>query len=916
MRGVSESFVVGIDLGTTHCAVAAASLSHPAVHQLNVPQLVAPGEVGSPALLPSFMYLPAPGELPEHERSLPWGADAPVVGELARRLGAKAPNRLVASAKSWVCHGGVNRRAPILPWSAPDEEPHVSPFDAQVAYLAHLREAWQQRYPEAKLPDQDVVVTVPASFDEGARELTTQAAAEAGLGEVRLLEEPQAAFYDFLGAHADDLGEQLGDARLILVVDVGGGTTDLTLLEVQAPDDAGGQPKIERIAVGGHLMLGGDNMDAALAVHALQSAGIERPNDATVWSALVQSARQAKETLLAADAPAEAVISYVGRGSRLIGNTKSIVIERDAARQVLLDGFVPVTGAAEAAQRASRAGLTTLGLPYTTDTAIGRHINAFLRRHVEGARQAGAEVTDGLPRPDLLLFNGGVFNAPAIIDRLTTVLSGWYDGEPIRLLEHTSLETAVARGAVRAGLARRGVGEVIGGGTARAYYIGVEGPDGARQAMCIAPRAMDEGASVSVPDRVYELVLDQPVVFPLYAFTGDRVDAPGVVVDVDPDDEDLDPLPAIETVLRRKGDAKPGGTVPVTLTATLTETGALELYLVTVELPPRRWRLDFALHVAVEPEPETEPGSSGNAKPAAEVEQAAAIFAEAYATDAPKLVKGLRKQIEKGLGPRGQWSAATCRALWQVCMDHAAQRSRSELHELNWLRLVGWCLRPGFGADGDDDRMQAMWDLRDAGLTKRSKANWAEWWILWRRIAAGLDAERQATLFADIQPWLWPPPKPPAGPHAHGKIEMMQMLASLERLPEADKRVTGALLLERAKKIGSYWPLGRVGARTLFHGETDDVVSAAVAQEWLEQLLALDWANAEGAAFAAASMARLTADPARDIDDATREAVATQLRKAQVSASWVDMVVRPSDLSDADVRRMFGDSLPVGLRLT
>lgn len=913
---MTESFVVGIDLGTTHCAVAAASLGHPSVHQIDVPQLVAPGEVRTQTLLPSFMYLPAPTELAEHDRMLPWGPDERVVGELARRLGAKAPNRLVASAKSWVCHGGVNRRAPILPWSAPDEEPHVSPFEAQVAYLAHLRRSWEQRYPEAPLADQDVMVTVPASFDESARELTAQAAAEAGLGDVRLLEEPQAAFYDFLGAHVDDLADQLGDARLILVVDVGGGTTDLTLLEVQPGESDG--PKIERIAVGGHLMLGGDNMDAALAVYALQKAGLDRPNDATVWSALVQSARQAKETLLAADAPEEAVISYVARGSKLIGKTKSIVIDREEANRVLLDGFVPKTGADEVAQRASRAGLTTLGLPYTQDTAIGRHVNAFLRRHAEAAQNAGARVEGGLPRPDLLLLNGGVFNAPRLIERLSEVVAGWYGGEPIRLLEHTSLETAVARGAVRAGLARRGIGEVIGGGTARAYYIGVEGPDGTRQGMCIAPRGMDEGASASVPDRVFQLVLDRPVSFPLYAYTGDRADAAGVVIPVDESDDALDSLPSIETVLRAKdGETRPGSTVPVTLTATLTETGALELYLVTVELPPRRWRLDFALHtVAASEESKTDDAPAREEKPAPEVVKARELLVDAYGSDAPKAVKSLRKDIEKVLGPRGQWSAATCRAVWEACIELEAQRGRSELHELNWLRLVGWCLRPGFGAIGDDERMAKMWALRDEGLEKRSKGNWAEWWILWRRIAAGLDADRQRSLYEDVRIWLWPPPKPPAGPHAHGKIEMLQMLAVLERLPPDDKQAAGALMLERAKKLGSYWSLGRVGGRAPFHGDPDDVVPPEVAANWLDELLALDWAKAEGAAFAAASIARLTADSKRDIDPKLRKTVADRLGKAKVPASWVDMVVRPSDLSDADMKRMFGDSLPVGLRLT
>jgi molecular chaperone DnaK (HSP70) len=419
------AFAVGIDLGTTHCAVASARLASPSVRAMDIPQLVAPGEVSARVLLPSFLYLPAPGELPESDRTLPWGTADRVVGELARRLGAKVPSRLVASAKSWVCHGGVNRRAPILPWNAPEDEPHVSPYAAQVAYLQHVRDAWEHRHAGLSLAQQDVVVTVPASFDEGARELTTAAAAEAGLGEVRLLEEPQAAFYDWLGAHEGRVAAQLGDARLVLVIDVGGGTTDLTLLRVR-PEGDSGEPRIERIAVGGHLMLGGDNMDAALAIFALQKAGIERPEDATVWSALVQSSRQAKERLLAADAPASAVISMQSRGSRLVGGTKSITIEREEAERVLLDGFLPRSGPADTAERTGRAGLTTLGLPYTSDPAIGRHVCTFLRRHAQAAAEAGAQVIEGLPRPDRVLLNGGVFNAPAMIERLVELVCGWF----------------------------------------------------------------------------------------------------------------------------------------------------------------------------------------------------------------------------------------------------------------------------------------------------------------------------------------------------------------------------------------------------------------------------------------------------------------------------------------------------------
>jgi len=911
---VSARFVVGIDLGTTHCSLAASQLADPKVFLMDVPQLVAAGETADRPLFPSFMYLPAPGELSDDDRRLPWGVSPRVVGEFARRLGAKVPSRLVASAKSWVCHGGVNRRAPILPWNSPDDEPHVSPFEAQVAYLEHLRQVWEHRYPDAPLASQDVVVTVPASFDEGARELTTDAAAEAGLGEVRLIEEPQAAFYDYLGAHTDDLEAQLGDAKLILVVDVGGGTTDLTLVRVR-PDDGreANENRLERVAVGGHLMLGGDNMDAALAMFALDKAGIERPSDATVWSAIVQSARAAKERLLAADGPEEAVISYQGRGSRLLASTRSIAVVREEVQRVLLDGFLPLSAADEVAQKVSRAGLTTLGLPFASDAAVSRHVCSFLRRHVNAAVEAGAQVAAGLPRPDLVLLNGGVFNGHALIERLRQVFDGWFGAGGVRFLEHTSLDTAVARGAVVYGLSRRGVGEAIGGGTARAYYIGVEGDTGRRQALCVAPKGMEDGASASVPDRVFDLRLDAPVAFPLYVYTGDRADAPGVVVDPD---AELDPLPALETVLRDRG--RTGSDVPVTLSSSMTQTGALEIFLATVELPPRKWKLEFVLgRESLSEAKAREAQASVEADPIHDkFELAQAAFSNAMGTDDPKVARGLRRAVEKAIGPRGQWSAATCRALWAVCLTHEPRRGASDQHELSWLGLAGWALRPGYGAPEDDARIDALWSLREVGLRRANKGTWPQWWILWRRVAAGLDATRQVQLFEEVEPWLWREGGAPLGtPHKHGPVEMMQLVAGLERIPREAKERCGDLFLERAKKIGSYWPLARVGARVPVRADPEDAVDSPVAQRWASALLALDWDAAEGAAFAAASLGRLTGDARRDLSAQQRKTIAERLTAAKAPASWIDMVLRGTGMAASDIKRVFGEGLPVGLKL-
>ncbi len=932
--------VVGIDLGTTHCAVAHSPVGRVDVRLFDIPQLTAPGALEARPLLPSFLYLPTEGEFAPGDLKLPWtpegeeGSDP--VGELARQRGAKVPGRLVASAKSWICHGGVNRRAPILPWSAPEGTPQISPYTASVRYLEHLRTAWDAAHPQAPLAEQEVVITVPASFDEVARELTADAARAAGLPDIRLIEEPQAALYDFIGAHADDLRAALGDARLVLVVDVGGGTTDLTLVRVHPGK---GTPELERIAVGGHLMLGGDNMDAALAHHVLAEAGITRRLDPTEWAALVQQARRAKEQLLAADAPPSTRVSIQRRGRRLLGGTKTVELERDAVRDLLLDGFAPHTGPDEVADRKGRAGLTTLGLPYTTDAAIPRHVCAFLRRHARAAAEAGAQVVDGLPRPDRILLNGGVFNAPALVERLRAVFGGWFGEAPVDLLPHTSLDTAVARGAARFALGRRGLGQLIGGGTARAYYVGVEGAEGRKRAFCVAPKGMDDGSQIDTLEQRFDLIVDRPVNFPLYAYTGDRNDPAGAVIDVD---GELDTLPAIQTRLKRQGDMwvdPQTGRVPVRLSSTLTEDGALELYLLTLELPPRRWRLQFSLEPdgsAAEESPGAEvpgaevPGAEAEARSRPEpakpeplppkFKEAQRAIARAFGPGRvsadPKQAKGVRRAIEDLVGGRGQWSLSLCRALFDVLLEREPYRGVSALHEMNWLRLLSWAIRPGFGLIGDAARVEKLWALHDAGLKHpKAKANWGEWWILWRRAAPGLERAQQQALFEDVKPWLAPGVKQPQGPRAHGHPEMIRLLGALERLSPEQKVAAGQWFEAWFKKINSWWPLGRLGARELFHGDRGDVVPRDVAEGWLRTLLELDWKTADGADFAAVLLARFTGDAGRDVDKALRDQVLQRLTAARASSVWIDMLTRPTALSAGDAKRLLGDALPAGLRL-
>jgi molecular chaperone DnaK (HSP70) len=455
--------VVGIDLGTTNSAVA--TVDGKRVEILPIDQVVASGESAPRPLLPSALYLPAGSELPPGALKLPWGEPPFVVGAFARHQGARVPGRLVTSAKSWLCHPGVDRTAAILPWGAADDVARVSPVEASARLLAHLRSAWEHHHPGQKLSDQEVVLTVPASFDEVARELTVESARVAGLEHVTLLEEPLAAFYHWLETQRGAQDKALAGISLILVVDIGGGTTDLTLIQATAADDG---LRLDRIAVGDHLLLGGDNVDLAIARLAEQRLG-GASLDATEWGALVLAARGAKEALLADDAPESRSLAVLGRSSRLLGGSKRVDVTRDEVRALVLDGFLPQVPLSARPDR--RAGLKQLGLPYASDAGITKHIAAFLGRHLLVEQ-----------RVDAVLFNGGALTPRLVQERLLDVLESWGGRRPV-LLVNDALDLAVARGAAYFGLVRRGEGVRVGGGSPRAYFLGVRTEKG-HEAVC------------------------------------------------------------------------------------------------------------------------------------------------------------------------------------------------------------------------------------------------------------------------------------------------------------------------------------------------------------------------------------------------------------------------------------------------
>lgn len=599
-----NQFIVGIDLGTTHCVLAyveRSALRFPegaAIRVLPIPQISNPGEIIETELLPSFLFLPGPHDVPAEDMQLPWGPcpDA-VVGEFARSRGAEIPNRLVFSAKSWLCHNGVDRTARILPWESPPESSRMSPVEATSRLLEHLREAWRHAT-GLPLEAQDLYVTVPASFDAVARELTVRAARGAGLEHVTLLEEPQAAFYAWLEVQGEAWRKAVRPGDVFLVCDVGGGTTDFSLIQVE---DEGGELTLRRIAVGDHILLGGDNMDLSLA-YAVRAELMERGVRLDAWQlrALTHACRAAKEKLLSDPAVRTEPISVLGRGSSLIRGTVRTELTWSHIERVLLEGFFPFCGPGDRPERKVRSGMREMGLRYEEEPAVTKHLAAFL------SRQAGAgELSERPVFPSAVLFNGGVMKAELFRRRIVDVLSKWA-GHAVRELPSADLDLAVARGAAYYGLARLGRGIRIRAGAARSYYVGVEssmpavpGVPAPVKALCVLPFGMEEGSSALIQDREFGLIVGEPAIFSLLSSSVRRTDVPGELVE--DWEEQIEQVATMETLLTAGEEHSREGTViPVWLESRFTEVGTLELCCVS-RLDGKRWKLEFNLREVEQP---------------------------------------------------------------------------------------------------------------------------------------------------------------------------------------------------------------------------------------------------------------------------------------------------------------------------
>ncbi len=905
------TYHVGIDLGTTHTVVAYAARDDPSSEAsvFALPQLVSASELEALRLLPSFLYAPAESErVADPWQELPW-----VVGQYARQRGQEVSERLVASAKSWLSHAGVARRDAILPWAADAAEvPKISPVEASRRLLAHVRRSWDDAFPGQPLRAQSVVLTVPASFDEVARELTVEAAELAGLS-VRLLEEPQAAFYDLIAGERRSAVEALlasgkSSAR-VLVCDVGGGTTDLTLIEVRRSSSA--ELELERVAVGRHLLLGGDNIDLALAQLCEQKLLNGERLDPLRFSRLLLACRAAKEALLGRDAAASAPIRLASLGSSLVGGTLATELLQSEVEALVFDGFLPLISRGEAPAKA-RAGLLAFGLPYERDPAISRHIVQFLERHA-------ASMADGV---DALLLNGGLFHAERAAERVRDQISHFGKRE-VTLLPYPDPDLSVARGAVAYSRSLAGHGLRIAGGTPRGFYVAVD-ERAARRALCVVPKGAREGERHVASTGGLWLRVGQPVKLELYTSDSAAAHRPGDIVSLD---DDFAPLPPVTTLFSA---ADGEGDLEVALEGELSATGTVEL--ASVELHPsagraaRRFRLAFELRGTDPVALKLAPPSASRPPPprlSEALEAIRRVFGDGRADVKPRESKDLPRELERLLGERRAWTLESNRTLFDALVEGRAARRRSEDHERVFWMLAGYCLRPGFGAPLDEQRIAQLVPLFEAGIAAGASArSWQQFWIAWRRVVAGLREDTQTRVFGLLEPLLAPSElklkRSKSLKSAEFSHELLELAASLERVPVERRVALGEWLLERTYRDRDprLWSaLGRVGARVPGYASAHHVVPTRSAESWLDHLLRERWHEVPSAAASAAQLARRTDDRARDVADGLREEVTRRLEAINADADLVRCVREFVPLVEAERAAWFGEELPVGLRL-
>lgn len=966
---VPARYCIGIDLGTTNCVVCYVDCESDQrrVEVFSVPQWVDIDTVESRNTLPSFHYTLTENEVSaaaraKASRGLAGFLVDPLsvrVGEYARIAGASYPGRLIASAKSWLSHEGIDRTAALLPWHGDGDVQRQSPMSASAAYLAHLVAAWDAAHPDAPMAEQDVVVTLPASFDEVARELTVHAAAKAGLPRIQLIEEPQAAFYAWLDRHGEDWIERVRVGQLILVCDIGGGTTDLTLIRVRSADAAtpqatdadrrdapagntGDAVQFHRVAVGKHLILGGDNLDLAIAKSV--ESRLDNPLPARRWQQLIADARRVKELMLSPDRPAATTIHLAGTGSSLIGDSLSLAISADEVDEVILDGFFPNVPL-ESTVTGGQSGFQELGLPYAADPAITKHLAEFLRLH----RETGLDdVTVDSNRVDLVLFNGGVLRSSAIQSRVMECLQSWFasddDAWHPEALQAPRLDLAVAQGAAYYARVRRGEGVRIAANLARTYFMQIS--HSPPRSVCVIPADAQPGHSYRIDALPMELRVGVPVSFPLWASSTRLADRVGDVVAID--EKEMTALPPIHTALQNR-NRRDRSTMRIVIETQLSEIGTIGVYCVEAPggLPgadpnnrrARRWKLEFDIRATFETDREAHRGG-GEASGIIDEETMQACHREIESvfvngSEKPsKLIKRLQSALELR---RDDWPPVLLRGIWESLMAFEPERRRSPAHESRWLNLLGYSLRPGYGVAVDDWRTGQTWRALFGKIAHDDAQTRAETLILWRRIAGGLTAGQQIQLASALKKHL----VSGGGSRAEAAEtrEAWRLVGSLERLPTQDKmdwveEALGQLGRKKSRSLHPVllWVIGRMATRIPAYGPLNLVIGARDAADVSKRILAMpslqfptpakvaDPGLADqmdiAAALALTQITRLCHDRFRDVDDDTRQRVLRELRVIAAPAHFSRLVESGGQFDHEEQAAIFGESLPLGIELS
>jgi hypothetical protein len=902
----SSRFIVGIDLGTTNsaCVYYDSYRESAGSVQFSVPQLVAAGELAEQSMLPSFLYLPG-SEMPAGSWKLPWDANPPhIVGRFARDQGAAVPGQLVNSAKSWLAHAGVDRYKAILPWGS-EVRGKLSPVAVSAAYLDHMRRAWNQRFGKVKdrdgspcrLEDQQVIITIPASFDETARELTIAAARDAGYGDVTLLEEPLAAFYAWLDRHETDWSDHLEPGERVLVIDVGGGTSDFSFIEMDE------RRNLHRFAVGEHLLLGGDNIDMAIARRLESQWGTKLHG--SQWSMLCQLCRAAKERLL--DGVAEETdITLLSKGSSVLESARSAHLCVDEVVSLLHDGFFPLPDR-DAPAPPRGGGMRQMGLPYASEPAVTLHLLEFLRY---AARVAGDD--SGLAFPHKILFNGGSMIPETVRERVIDAIAKWFPDEPRSVELAGDYSMAVATGAAYFGRVRRGDGVKVRGGIAHAYYTEVAAEGDTRQLVCLIARDTDESLRVPVPGH-YQLQTNQKVQFPLYSSATRLHDQPGDRLE---SDEELSLVAPLAAAMQfGKGQHR---AIDVELECQLTEIGTLEVALHSRE-SEHRWPLRFDLRALSDRDAVAEIATVVSAE---KVSAARAHIAATFASgqNPRNLVSELEEILE---AKRDHWSVLLLRELADELLACRDLARRSAPAEARWLNLAGYCLRPGFGDAADPLRLRTIWKhwFEGPANTKQPQVM-AEWWVFWRRIASGLKAGQQGTIAGAASKILMPKSKyrQTIREGNQARMEMWRCVGAMEAIPINEKKRVGKVLLERAGRLEPFelWVLARLGARRLFHASADLALPASEASKWLSSLTSR---KASGKSrgmhlFAVARIAALTDDRNLDLAPEALAAARAFLEAYDSPLALREQLSAGHDESEAEVAKILADALPLGLRAT